>query len=291
MKNSKFIKIFTCIGLTVLIAGIVALAILPQKTPEEVLTVYSDGEHYAQTTYYRTEESYVAATGNQLESPANFVMAVEKKVWIIQTEDPSGETLSHPMKEEELTSLRATYLSDQTRESIQTDELYSLTLSLVLTEQDGVYYPVGTANWSKDTFGYVRGAEPYDDDCISLCWGGNRTMQASDNQFTAVDFKGNLIHGSRCVSDCYGGYIWQFRERDSIKKSTIAKEIKVQAAIEKGFGEPYGKTASIKLVYLHTYGKTQTHARLKFEEDEAFVVRSTEKNNWMVELEIDGINY
>lgn len=290
MKNSKFIKIFACVGLTVLIAGNVALALLPQKTQEEVLTVYSDGEQYAQTTYYRTEESYVSATGNQIESPSsesdspvNFVMAVEKKVWIVQAEEPSGETAQTPLNKENLQSASPTPL--------QTTDQHSLTVRLVVTEQDGVYHATGTAAWEKDTFGYVRGAEHYGDDYLALCWGGDATLQCDDHPFSAYAFNGDEIQGSRCVSNSYGGFIWQFRERDNIFRSTVAEHIQASVSIYKGFGEPQGKTTSIKLAYVHTFNRSQTHVSLEHTEEEAFVVRSTEKNNWMVELEVGGIPY
>ncbi|MBO5045600.1 MAG: hypothetical protein J6C93_01860 [Clostridia bacterium] len=322
MKRTQSFKRNCSIGIATLLTGAIAFGLADAAPRKDAYTVYADDGYYSETTYFLTEESYQSVTAQapqqntgaqklsaKTEQPSNFVMAVEKKVWVEETVSAHGVVDSRLLKKAEIEENQVieneayavpTAVTANPSEVGRDDEThYSLRIYLYVAEVNGVYTATGMAWWEQtspsdaiDTYG--KHAETSRNDYLSLTWGGLSTMIATSHYFYAHDFSDNEISGSRCISNSYAGYVWQFLEKQYDHfLSSIVECATCVVDITKGSGPQLGLTTNIALTYIHTYNNVNTTIGLEINSDgfAGSISASPSANLWQIQVDVGNINY
>ena len=284
---------------------------------KDAYTVYADDGYYSETTYFLTEESYQSVTAQapqqntgaqklsaKTEQPSNFVMAVEKKVWVEETVNAHGVVDSRLLKkaeieenqviENEAYAVPTAVTANPSEVGRANTSKYALRISMYVAEVNGEYTTTGMAWWEHELGTNEETAEISARDYIALTWGGRDTLQSNQPRFYAYDYDGDEIIGSLCYSDPYAGYVWDFDEKTALGADNIAKYIEVSNTISKGFGEILGETTYTRLTYRHYFKERHPSITLEIDEDgklAASVTFSTVENSWEIMIAVPGIVY
>lgn len=317
MKRIQSLKRNCSIGIATLLTGAIVFGLTDTAPRKDAYTVYADDGYYSETTYFLTEESYANAipqapqqtAGAQklsakTEQPSNFVMAVEKKVWVEETVNAHGVADSRLLKkaeieenqviENEAYAVPTAVTANPSEVGRDGDSQYSLRIYLYVAEVNGVYTATGMAWWEAMYMSGEHDAETSRNDYIGITWGGLLTMLATRQYFYARDFNDNEIPGSRCISNSYAGYVWQFREKQFFNNtSSIAESISCVVDITKGSGPQLGLTTNIALTYIHTYNNANPSIGLEIGTNgiAGSISASPASNLWQIQIDIGNIAY
>ncbi|MCD8294497.1 MAG: hypothetical protein LUE27_04515 [Clostridia bacterium] len=292
----------------------ISLSLAVKSAGTGTYTVYADEDYYSETTHFATESAFdsylkassgTAAFSEATESLGNnteFTSATAQSMWVCETEDENGvvneSRLLSKAEVEEIENGDASIKllsSGETEIGSDTESYYKLTIVLeVLHNTSNGYYTVtGTASWDKIvSSSSKKSAEENYEDYIGLTWGGNGAFKALSYSASGTYYNGKSATMTRCISDTYNGYVWQFYEKSGflgkeLENATVTANISL-------IGAEQGKETNAKLTYIHTYGTLESGFTVSLSSNgslSAGLTMSSSENAWQIQVDVSGIPY
>ena len=247
--------------------------LLPVKRTDPYVVIENE-PYYSETTYYFNKEQFLeeedkgnkvmAHSINDQQYEGEFVMAVNKTVFVEEVYDAKGNTIeSRLLTRDEINEpVDQAYSMDQSYIEVigdTTQSRYDLDIRLLVLQTSGYYVAVGYASWNTQYFG---GGEEYAedsaDDFMAITWGGNGELQFQPGYSFEIEYFVDHepeVDPTICDINSYAGICWQFEDRIGFWGLGWPMEnARASIGLKKTYPEEKGKETSIRLTYVHTYG-------------------------------------
>lgn len=276
VKKGKWILLASiCVFISVIVSFIFVIenikSIDSGVENRESYTIIEEDPYYSKTQYFYNVNDFMAAQntkGNGVTvkkaSIANashieeeFILGVIKTVVVAERYDDEGKAIdSRLLTYEEVEEIPDKQVKDIEYIGKDSEQKYSLQIQLLVTKDtyDGTYDVLGEAEWSSElVWGGEENPEDSADDFMGLTWGGNGELEAKDFNFGGFYRDDTRIVGERKISDKYGAYCWQFREKTGLWTSAMHRA-SAQVTLQKTYPEQKGKETNVRFTYIHSYG-------------------------------------
>lgn len=213
------------------------------NTQNETVKYYSEKNYYYNEADYN-EFLYNCGRGEDISDKGDFVSAVSETVWVDETFH-----WNNPQPKSRL-------LTENEMEQYSKGSLtLTLDTSLRYSAANGIYYIACNAAWGSPNAEKPQLSSWLDNmDFLGITWGGNRLLELNDQTANGVYHDGTTLTTSRRISDGYGCFIWQFKER---KLSGYMKTVSINLQL-KNIKPASGKDADVKVSYIHTYNNSKS---------------------------------
>ncbi len=216
-------------------------------------------------------ETRAALEKKMLEEDLILLGVATKRVYVSEETNALGQKVSRLMTPAEVNNLKSTTQNPATAtEGTLTITLSSYTNSRYQTIVDG------RADWAYTSSVDGETTPAALADTLSIEWGGNESLVAVSCSCSGLYYN-NIKLSTRCsYANSYGGYSWEFDEKDSTNGN--AKYIWGTVVLGLASGSLQNRQTSATLIYNHTYLVNNG-------------VTSNYPDDWSISVEVDGITY
>lgn len=250
----------------------------------------------------------------QTTNNQEFILGITKDVWVAEKLNDDGIiTESRLLNKEEVDKFYTesnvdslpngprtnTLSSGATLELTGNDssEMYLLSISMSVIYDTGkqIYSIYGHASWEDKLVWLTetyRAAEETYLDYLGITWGGEG-LKAESNSISGKYYDDDETYDfAKCMSESYQGFVWQFHEKEGYLGDEL-QYVDARVSLSR-YTEFQGKETSVKLTYIHTYGKIENSVSFSVDSEGKLGMStnlSESEKQWKIEIDVPSLKY